>query len=100
MKFLSATQMRWQLRAACRGPHSAAFYPPLDKEKRAEKRKREHQAKQICATCSAVSECLAYALEIGEKHGIWGGLNEIERQQLLQTPQELRNPHDPQNFYD
>jgi WhiB family redox-sensing transcriptional regulator len=28
-------------------------------------------------------ECLEYALGIREPHGIWGGLNEFERRQLL-----------------
>jgi WhiB family redox-sensing transcriptional regulator len=27
--------------------------------------------------------CLEYALRIRESHGIWGGLNEYERRQLL-----------------
>jgi WhiB family redox-sensing transcriptional regulator len=28
-------------------------------------------------------ECLEYALTIREPHGIWGGLNEHERRELL-----------------
>jgi len=27
--------------------------------------------------------CLDYALAIREPHGIWGGLNELERKQLV-----------------
>jgi hypothetical protein len=27
--------------------------------------------------------CLDYAVKIREPHGIWGGLNELERKQLL-----------------
>ena len=29
-------------------------------------------------------ECLDHAVEFGETHGIWGGLNEHERRQLLE----------------
>ena len=29
------------------------------------------------------SDCLNYALTIREPHGIWGGLNELERKQVL-----------------
>jgi WhiB family redox-sensing transcriptional regulator len=28
-------------------------------------------------------ECLEYALEIREAHGVWGGLNEMERRAEL-----------------
>jgi WhiB family redox-sensing transcriptional regulator len=29
-------------------------------------------------------ECLEYAIQIREPHGIWGGLNELERKQLAE----------------
>jgi len=28
-------------------------------------------------------ECLEYAIKIREHHGIWGGLNEMERRRLV-----------------
>ncbi len=83
MRAAAYDQAEWQLKAACRGPHSSVFYPPTDIEKRDEKRQRELQAKDICATCSVRSDCLQHALDVGEQHGIWGGLNEIERRRLL-----------------
>ncbi len=73
----------WQLKAACRGPQSAVFFPPAHFERKDEKESREAQAKSICATCSVRQPCLDYALRIREPHGIWGGLNELERKQLL-----------------
>ncbi len=73
----------WQLRAACRGPHAEVFYPPTSSERRDEKTGRERRAKEICRTCAVKSPCLEYALRIREHHGIWGGLNEIERRNLL-----------------
>jgi WhiB family redox-sensing transcriptional regulator len=73
----------WQLKAACRGPQSVVFFPPSHFERKEEKEAREAQAKAICATCSVRQPCLDYAVRIREPHGIWGGLNEVERKQLV-----------------
>lgn len=40
-------------------------------------------AKMICGRCEVKSECLDYAIERGEKFGVWGGLSERERRKLL-----------------
>jgi WhiB family transcriptional regulator, redox-sensing transcriptional regulator len=73
----------WQLKAACRGPHAAVFFPPPQFERKDEKLERERRAKEICMTCGVRSDCLEYAISIREPHGIWGGLNEAERKDLL-----------------
>ena len=73
----------WQLVAACRGPQASVFFPPPQFERKDEKLTRERRAKEICSTCSVRELCLEYALSIREPHGIWGGLNEAERKQLL-----------------
>jgi WhiB family transcriptional regulator, redox-sensing transcriptional regulator len=72
----------WQVRAACRGPQAAVFFPPPHFERKSEKFRREEQAKAICMTCAVRQPCLEYALRIREPHGIWGGLNEAERRSL------------------
>ena len=64
----------WQAKAACRGPHTALFFPPSHFERKDDKEFREAQAKAICATCPVRRPCLDYALRIREPHGIWGGL--------------------------
>jgi len=73
----------WQAKAACRGPQSSVFFPPSHFERKEEKEARENRAKSICATCPVRRPCLDYALRIREPHGIWGGLNEVERKQAL-----------------
>ena len=73
----------WQLRAACRGPQAAVFFPPGTFERKEDKLGREFRAKDICRTCPVRRACLDYALEIREPHGIWGGLNENERKALM-----------------
>lgn len=76
-------EVEWQMRAACRGPQAVVFFPPTTTEGREERSERERRAKEICAQCSVIGECLDYALRIREPHGIWGGLNEQERRRLF-----------------
>ena len=73
----------WQIKAACRGPQAAVFFPPSYFERKDEKVDRESRAKAICAQCAVREPCLDFALSIREPHGIWGGLNELERKILL-----------------
>jgi WhiB family transcriptional regulator, redox-sensing transcriptional regulator len=73
----------WQAKAACRGPQTSLFFPPSHFERKDDKELRESRAKAICATCPVKRSCLEYALRIKEPHGIWGGLNEVERRTLL-----------------
>jgi WhiB family transcriptional regulator, redox-sensing transcriptional regulator len=77
------TEDAWQVKAACRGPQAAVFFPPPQFERKDEKLERETRAKAICATCAVRQPCLDYAISIREPHGIWGGLNENERRQLV-----------------
>ena len=73
----------WQMKAACRGPQAAVFFPPPQFERKDEKLAREARAKEICRTCPSKKPCLDYAISIREPHGIWGGLNEAERKAML-----------------
>jgi WhiB family redox-sensing transcriptional regulator len=59
------------------------FFPPVGNERREERVDREHDAKAICRSCAVQPECLEYAIRIREPHGIWGGLNELERRRLI-----------------
>ena len=77
------TEELWQIKAACRGPQAAVFFPPSHFERKDEKLQREERAKGICAECPVRQPCLQYAVDIREPHGIWGGLNEVERKHLL-----------------
>lgn len=73
----------WQFDGACRGEDSSLFFAPSYFEKREEKDGREALAKTICGRCPVRETCLEYALRTHETHGIWGGLNEFERRQLI-----------------
>lgn len=39
-------------------------------------------ARQVCNRCPVRRECLTAALERGEEHGLWGGLDPEQRQRL------------------
>ena len=45
--------------------------------------RREAQAKAVCFECPAMVACRAHALQVHEPYGIWGGLSEGERAQML-----------------
>mgnify|MGYP003608923638 FL=1 len=72
----------WQLEAACRGMGSEVFFHP-DRERGEAREQREAAAKALCATCHVQRQCLDHALKVREPYGVWGGLTEAERAQLL-----------------
>ncbi|MFN8021459.1 MAG: WhiB family transcriptional regulator [Acidimicrobiales bacterium] len=82
----------WQREAACRGEHAPLFFPPPHFERKELRLIRERRAKSICRTCPVAATCLAYALEFREPHGVWGGLNEIERRELLVQAEAVDEP--------
>jgi len=45
-------------------------------------RRVDREAKEVCRGCVAREDCLEYALDNGEKFGIWGGMSERERRRL------------------
>jgi WhiB family redox-sensing transcriptional regulator len=74
----------WQVKAACRGPHAVVFFPPAHAERKDERTARERAAKEMCRTCVVIQTCRDYAVRIREANGIWGGLNEAERRQIIE----------------
>jgi alkanesulfonate monooxygenase SsuD/methylene tetrahydromethanopterin reductase-like flavin-dependent oxidoreductase (luciferase family) len=56
----------WQARANCMGVDPDLFFP--------ERGASTREAKEVCRGCVAREDCLEYALDNGEKFGIWGQL--------------------------
>jgi WhiB family redox-sensing transcriptional regulator len=81
---IQLSPVAWQLQAACRGPQSEVFFPPSQSERKHDRLERERRAKAICGICPVRSDCLSYAMEIRESHGIWGGLSESERKSMME----------------
>ena len=75
----------WRGRAACRGADPDLFFP--------ERGESADPARQICARCPVRQPCLAYALDTGITHGVWGGLAERERR-VLRTPRQRASRRD------
>lgn len=83
----------WQEKSACRGMDIEIFFLPYN-ARNEEKRQRVEEAKKICRTCPVISECLEYALDIGEEYGVYGGMSEDERRVILRrrrSQQRLAN---------
>ena len=80
----------WQLQAACRGMDSSLFFHPPN-EQLPERGRRIRAAKVICGTCPVLDDCRTHALTVQEPYGIWGGMSERDRANLLGVP-SMRYP--------
>lgn len=80
LELIERNRQNWRANAACDGADDALFFP--------EKGKTSREAKRICSGCEVRTECLAYALESGQKFGIWGGVSETERRKIRRKLQE------------
>lgn len=74
----------WRNQAACRAVDPETFFPigqgPAT-------RVTERDAKRVCGWCPVRTECLEYALGTGQYTGVWGGLTEDERRDLVRVPE-------------
>ncbi len=78
----AAGEHDWRARATCCNANATFFFPPNHFERKPEKDTREAVARALCRSCPVQAECLRYALRAGESHGIWGGMNELQRARL------------------
>lgn len=69
----------WRDRANCRDRETSFFFPELSARGAA---KQIAQVKAVCSLCPVSAECLAYAINNDEQHGIWGGLLPKERKKV------------------
>lgn len=71
----------WSDDAACAGAETAAFFPVGKGGMPASV--LASYAKEICGRCSVRADCLGHAMSFREDYGVWGGLDEDERADLL-----------------
>ncbi len=69
----------WTLDARCRGMADALFPEGKDQKR----------ARIVCMGCPVRAICLAEALDNSIEWGVWGGLTERERRQLLRQRPEV-----------
>lgn len=65
----------WHVDALCAETDPEVFFP--------EKGQSTKDAKATCGQCLVRAECLTYALDTGQRFGVWGGRSERERRKLL-----------------
>ncbi|NLJ53912.1 MAG: WhiB family transcriptional regulator [Intrasporangiaceae bacterium] len=77
----SADLWSWQQHGTCRTLPAEMFFHPEGERGKA-RRQRIETAKAVCAACPVLQACREHALTIREPYGIWGGMDEDERQRL------------------
>ena len=73
----------WTLRAKCRGMQDDLFPEGADQKR----------VRAICGGCPVRTECLAEALDNRIEWGVWGGMTERERRQLLRQRTDIASWH-------
>lgn len=71
----------WMGRAACRDLDPALFFPQRD-ENTDRGDNYAPEARAACAGCPVAAECLMYALNNAERHGLWGGKSPKQRRTI------------------
>ena len=85
----------WQMRGACRGMDSGFFFHP-EGERGPARANREARAKQVCRNCPVLEQCRRHALAVHEPYGVWGGLSEADREEIIRgRTRRLRVRTDP-----
>ena len=70
----------WRRRAACRLMPADMFFPVGTSGMAIEE---VAAAKRVCFGCEVRTECLGFALETRQEFGVWGGVDEEERKEIL-----------------
>lgn len=78
----------WEPLALCKQIGSRLFYPELIEG--TTHKESPDEAKRVCRICPVMAECLAYALDAKERDGVWGGMSEKTRRQVLKRPHLAR----------
>lgn len=71
--------MDWRHKAACLTEDPELFFPVGNTGPALQ---QIEDAKKICQRCEVREQCLAWALEAGQDHGVWGGMSEDERRAI------------------
>lgn len=72
----------WQYDGLCNTVDPEEFFSP-EAERGAPRLRREEAAKALCARCPVLDRCRTHALSVQEPYGVWGGLSESDRREIL-----------------
>lgn len=67
--------LAWRARGVCQSVDPEVFFPAPSEPADA--------AVALCRTCDVQGACLAWALEVGDCHGVWGATTPRERRAML-----------------
>jgi WhiB family transcriptional regulator, redox-sensing transcriptional regulator len=70
------TLPNWRAEGACVSADPDLFFPFATGAVAA---RQANQARRICAGCAVRAQCLQFAMDVPEAHGIWGGSTPEER---------------------
>jgi WhiB family transcriptional regulator, redox-sensing transcriptional regulator len=68
-------ELTWRVRGVCQSVDPEVFFPAPSEPPDA--------AVALCRTCDVQGACLAWALEVGDCHGVWGATTPRERRAML-----------------
>ena len=71
--------MDWRHKAACLTEDPELFFPVGNTGPALQ---QIEDAKKICQSCAVKDQCLNWALDAGQDHGVWGGMSEDERRAM------------------
>lgn len=74
--------MSWQTRAACRDTDPELFFPPTDDDTAPIVARHLAAVRPVCRDCPVQTECLSWALDTGQDHGIWAATTPTERRAI------------------
>lgn len=77
----ASAEADWRHRAACRDITDPEIFFPIGTTGPA--LEQIEAAKAICRPCVVRRQCLSWAIETNQDTGVWGGLSEEERKELL-----------------
>ncbi len=73
-RLLGGYEGSWQNQALCRDMDTNMFFPDRGSSGK--------KALKVCKKCPVQFECLEWALETEQRHGIWGGKTATERKNI------------------
>ena len=76
---IMTSQDDWRSLGACQHEDPELFFPIVPTGPGMQ---QVSQAKAICARCQVRAECLSFAIETVQDHGVWGGTSEEERRAM------------------
>jgi Transcription factor WhiB. len=88
----------WRHRAVCREEDPELFFPIGNTGPALA---QIEEAKAVCRRCPVMLECLVWAMQTGQEHGVWGGMSEDERRTTKRratrrtAPRTAQTPRQP-----